>query len=63
METFNSNLYTHILPVVVTGILAIAGIIVKAMLSKVGNKLASREKTETINQDGSVTKREMEIYK
>lgn len=63
METMNSNFYIYILPVIVTGVLAIAGIIVNAMLSKNASKLASRETTETKNRDGSVTKRKMEIYK
>lgn len=63
METFSSNFYIHILPVILAGVLAIAGIIVKAVLSKNGNKLASRETTETKTLDGTVTKREMEIYK
>jgi hypothetical protein len=63
MNRPNSNFYKYIFPVIVGGLFTIAGCIISAVMSKGENQLASRETTETRNLDGSVTKREMEIYK
>ncbi len=61
MDTTTFNKY--ILPSIIGGIFLIAGICLTYSLNKNDNKLSSREKTETQSPDGTVTKREMEIYK
>ncbi|WP_448104559.1 hypothetical protein [Pedobacter panaciterrae] len=53
----------YILPAVIAGIFLIAGIWLTNSLNNNDNKLSSREKTETKSPDGTITKREMEIYK
>jgi hypothetical protein len=55
--------YQYILPAIIGGVFLIAGIWYGHFLSDKNDKLSSREKTETKNPDGTVTTREMEIYK
>lgn len=52
-----------ILPAIITGIFSLLVCLLTMWLSISENKLVSRETTETKNIDGSVTKRQMEIYK
>lgn len=53
----------YILPAIIGGAFVIAGILITYTLNKNDNKLSSKEKTEIKNPDGTITKREMEIYK
>lgn len=58
-----SNFKKYILPVIITGAFMLAGVFLTYQLSKDETKLSSREKTETRSPDGTIIKREMEIYK
>lgn len=53
----------YILPSVIGGLFLLGGVWYGHYLSDKNDKLSSREKTETKSPDGTVTKREMEIYK
>ncbi len=59
----SSDFNKYILPAIVTGLFLIASLIISYCLNKDDSRLLSREKTETRNADGTITKREMEIYK
>lgn len=63
MRISDSNFQKSILLKIIGGIVTIIICLVTHFLTRENDKLASREITETRNRDGSVTKREMEIYK
>lgn len=58
-----STFQQYILPAIICGIFLLIGVYFTYSLNKNDNKLSSREKTEVKAPDGTVTKREMEIYK
>jgi len=51
------------MPVIVAGVFTLMGVLLGHYLDKGKDKLSSREVTETKNTDGSVTRRQLEIYK
>lgn len=58
-----SNFQKNILPVIIAGIFTLLSCLLTYLLAKGDNKLSSREVTETKGSDGSVTKKQLEIYK